>query len=259
MFGLIVAGLIAAAPLPASAPPPGPARLRIITTVKSTQFCTAVRKMAIPIGYVNRRNDDAFQALVGYMRRTVSAGGSDESSGPVPVAQQSANNAMIATRETTYQVLQNLVLEDDVMNAEWRRSPRGTDPNVDALRQRLQNMMDLQRALAWDFQKAADAYTNCIGYKGFQAPGSIPDPNDIAMSNVGCVSAGAASVKLGLRYGGAKALADLETTNDPEDLPEVSAHNIAHFGTPEQIAEQLLLQEEAFVAEILPAGRTCGI
>lgn len=255
--GLIVAGLIAAAPLPTAIPQPGPPRLRIITTVKSTPFCTAVRKMAIPIGFINRRNDDAFQALVGNIRRALSATGSAESNGPVPVSQQSVGNAMIATRETTYQVIQNLVSEDDLMNEEWARSPRGSDPNVDALRQRLQNMMDLQRALANRFEQAGDAYTNCVGSR---AVGSRDDQDNDDVSHLSCSGgANVGSVKLGFRYGGAKALADLQTTNDPEDLPEVSAHDIAHFGTAEDIAEQLLLQEEAFVAEIVPAGKTCGI
>jgi hypothetical protein len=257
MFGLIVAGLIAAAPLPAARPSPGPPRLRIITTVKSTEFCTAVREMAIPIGFINRRNDDAFQALVGNMRRALSPAGSDESNGSLPVSQQSVGNAMIATRETTYQVIQNLTSEDDLMNEEWARSPRGSDPNVDALRQRLQNMMDLQRSLANHFEQAGDAYTNCVGSR---AVGFLDDQDNADVSNLDCSGGeSVGAIKLGLRYGGAKALADLKTANDPEDLPEVSAHDIAHFGTPEDIADQLLLQEEAFVAEIVPAGKTCGI
>ena len=75
----------------------------------------------------------------------------------------SPQTAHIAMRETTWIVDQNLALADRVMNASWNRYPRGTDANVDAMRQRLQNIVDLQRALVNKYYGALTANDGCIG------------------------------------------------------------------------------------------------
>src|SRR5581483_11880434 len=55
---LVLAAMVLATPAPHATPP-----LKVIVNERSTNFCSSVRKMAVPIGYVMRRNDEAFAAI----------------------------------------------------------------------------------------------------------------------------------------------------------------------------------------------------
>lgn len=45
-------------------------------------------------------------------------------------------------------ILQNLAPMNDLLAQSWKRSPAGTSPKVDQVRRRVENIVDLQRAVA---------------------------------------------------------------------------------------------------------------
>lgn len=246
MFGMMLATLVASAPA-AQPAAHAPDRLRIIVTVKSSTFCSAMRSMALPIGFVTRVNLDALSSIIDDARQGMAlsgaAGGAayydalqtKEAPG-APVQTWSPLTAGIHAQATAQDVRNNLMIADDLMNASWQRYPRGTNVDVDGFRQRLQNLIDLQRATLNDLEGASAYY--------FHGLGSPPHPPSTLRE---------------AREADADAALLERTTSDPEDLPERSAHDVAHFGSPLQVREQLDLQESAFAKEITVAGQTCGI
>lgn len=241
-FTPVLAALLAAAPTTPS-PPPQPSRLKVIVTVKTTAFCTSIRTMALPLGFIARKDSDAIAALAAYERRALRPYGLPGDSRNVALWSQ--RTARIAMHETTWNLNQNLALADQVMNASWKSFPRGTDANVDAMRQRLQNIIDLQRAVVNKFIGALNADDGCVA--------SSDDGSQPCAVTVG----GAATSPEALED--AFALVGPQATPNPEDLAEFSAHDIAHFGRAAQVERQLYLQEAAFANEVTAAGHTCGI
>lgn len=243
MFGMMLATLVASAP----AAQPVPNRLRIIVTVKSSTFCSAMRSMALPIGFVTRVNLDALSSMIGDAQQGLALSGD---AGPAAyydaLQRKEAPGAAVQTwspltagihaQATEQDIRDNLVTADDLMNASWQRYPLGANADVDGFRQRLQNLVDLQRALLNDLDGASSYY--------FHGLGSAPHrPSTLQQA----------------RQADAAAALLEQTTSDPEDLPDSSAHDVAHFGSPLQVREQLDLQERAFAKEITTAGQTCGI
>jgi hypothetical protein len=236
-----------AAPQATTAPT---APLRVIVTVKSSTLCSAVRKMAIPIGYVNRRNDDAFSSInrtmYAFLKQNVGAK-------PISVSEQILQNAggdtgpevapintysILSMNKTAWQIAQNVTLESSVMQRSWKEFPKGKDANVDALRQRLQNLMDLQNAL----ENKIMSFTQGV------------------LDNAGNVSTPQLTALLGESLAGqAAALQASQQQSDPEMTPVESAADLAKSGTEAQVVRELRLQEIAFSTEIVKAGTVCGI
>lgn len=231
MIAVILIAALLQAPTSTSQPSQAPGRLRIIVTVKSTAFCTAFRKMAVPIGFIAQRDDAAFSNLAS----------PTPTRSPVPERDWSALTEMIAERETSWQVAQNLVLADNVMNASWQKFPRGADANVDRLRQRLQNIIDLQRAINNAYLSVGFGTDNCISSAGRT-----------------CRRDAHVDVSGELRRADTLAHKNQIQTSDPEDFPEADVHTIAHFGSITEIKYQLDLQELAFQKELQAAAATCG-
>lgn len=205
-----------------------PAHLRVIVNVRSTNFCTAMHTMVLPLGYITRVNEDNIE--------TLAVGASNLSKN------QSIIKSNISVREISYDTAQNLTLADRVMNESWRRFPRGTAQSIDGLRQRLQNIIDLQRALVNKYMQVGEGYEGCIG----------------SAENL-CSSLRGDKTGTSAWRGYFEMLAAVNAIADPEGVAVASAHDIAHFARPSQIGAQLDLQEAAFVQEITAAGRTCGI
>jgi len=236
-----------AAPQPTAAPQ---APLRVIVTVKSSTLCNAVRKMAIPIGYVNRRNDDAFSSINRTMYKYLKQNVGNK---PISTSEQILQNhggdtgpdvhpintyTILSMNKTAWQIAQNVTLESAVMQRSWKEFPPGKDANVDAMRQRLQNLIDLQNAL----ENKIMSFTQ-----------GIMDNTDIASSPQ-------LTALLGDSLAGqAAALRASQEQGDPEMLALESASDVAKSGTEAQVVRELRLQERAFSSEIVKAGTICGI
>lgn len=236
-----------AAPQPTTAPQ---APLRVIVTVKSSTLCNAVRKMAIPIGYVNRRNEDAFSSINRIMYKYLKQNAGNK---PISASEQILQNAggdtgpdvhpintftILSMNKTAWQIAQNVTLESAVMQRSWKEFPQGKDANVDAMRQRLQNLIDLQNAL----ENKIMSFTQ-----------GVLDNTDLA-------STPRLTAMLGESLAGqAAALRASQQQSDPEMEPMASASDLAKTGSEAEIVKELRLQERAFSSEIVKAGTVCGI
>jgi hypothetical protein len=119
---------------------PSPAPFKTITRIKSSPVCTAFRELVLPLAIVQQKNHVLIQSIqietVGYRKYSSSIFRNGQTL-------HGANIDMIATS-----VLQNIAAMDRLLAHSWQLSPKGTNPKVDALRQRVQNVVDLQRAIA---------------------------------------------------------------------------------------------------------------
>ena len=219
---------------------PGPERLRVIVTVKSSTFCNAMKSMTLPLAFITHQDSRAMSAMADDIERLL-----EKHATPEDAARRNRWSSFTATnslRELTWDLNQNLVLADRVMNDSWNRYPRGVNANVDAMRQRLQNIVDLQRAVVNKYTRVMSLGDSCVS-SAQKACSSAIDATELAQ----------------LRAGDVAALADLQNAVDPEDLPDASAHDVAHFGSVAAIKRQLDLQQAAFAEEAIAAGKTCGI
>ncbi len=210
--------------------------------------------MAVPIGYVTRRNDEAFAAinhsLLKFFEsvRGVSSAGTqdlealgselDDASIYTPTGTLSA----MKVGQLAYDVAQNLTLEDQIMHDSWTKYPKGEYPNVDAMRDRLQNLMDLQRALVGRYVEFASTYNDNAGQAKYADD--------------------AASFKALLRdtiLGLSSALAHANDPGFTEAPSPETVHDLARTGKVGDVVRELKLQELAFSTEIVDAGNSCGI
>lgn len=248
-MAIVLAAAVAATPSPKPAQP-----LKVIIHIRSNNtYCSSVRTMAVPIGYVTRRNDEAFAAidhsLLKFFEsvRGVSSAGTQD----METLSSELDDAAIYTptgtlstmkvNQIAYDIVQNLALEDQVMHDSWTKYPKGAFPNIDAMRERLQNLMDLQRALAGRYVEFASTYEDNAGQAKYADD--------------------AASFKALLRdtiLGLSSALAH---AHDPSDElpPQETVHDLAHTGNVSDVVRELKLQEMAFSTEIVDAGNSCGI
>lgn len=250
----MIALLFAAATLAAPSPKPTP-QLKVIVNVRSSSLCSAVRGMAIPIGYVTRRNDQAFSAidykLISFMQNT--HGISDAGAAELRSMENQLDDEGVYTPtndvtvvqmdQIAYQILQNITLEDGVMNDSWQQYPKGKFESIDAFRQRMQNLIDLQRALAHQYMDFTGIYLDNRGQARF-AGASEASYKQLLRSTI-----------LGL----SSAIADAHSQADPEVLPQADPHGVVHSADVAKIVHELRLQEAAFASEVTTAGQTCGI
>ena len=115
------------------------------------------------------------------------------------------------------------------MNRSWKDYPKGKFPSIDGLRQRMQNLMDLQRSLANTYMSFT--YSDNRGREFWK----------ISRSPAAWTS-----------------LRTRRLTQRPE-VPQASVHDVAVAGNVSDVVKELRLQEMAFSAEIIGAGDTCGI
>ena len=204
----LISALVAAAdPAPAAtAAPP-----EIIHTVTSEQ-CSTLHKMTLPVGYVAKVNDQAFGAMAlstsKFLKHFMpgdapTAADIQSALGNTPdnnqnssiqesgIGQnQTANNgtgtALTASESSgreddpilygpgqtlnaaridavAQQIYGNIELERKYMNESIKEYPPGTDARVDQLRERAQNLIDLQQALADRYDQFAFTYLSNIG------------------------------------------------------------------------------------------------
>jgi hypothetical protein len=135
---LFVSALLIAAAT--TAPTPAPP-FKTITTLKASPVCKAYRHMVLPLALVQFNNNQL-------MLRIASESQHYRKAGEAYFARngQLLHAANIDRDATT--ILENLALMDRVLAQSWQQTPAGANPKVDALRRRVQNIVDLQRALA---------------------------------------------------------------------------------------------------------------
>ena len=134
---------------------PTPAPLKEIARVRSRAVCTTLHTLVIPAARISKETEPIFESLAGNVRSiarvvrdmNVERGTGHDSAAGAFVAALTTLPAANADWETS-QILVKLVQIDRLLLASYATNPQGSNRAVDALRQRIQNMVDLQRAYA---------------------------------------------------------------------------------------------------------------
>lgn len=252
--------LVAQLTMPTPQPDNG---LKTITTVRASAFCNTVRSLAVPVGFVNQRNDEAFDAINRAMLKFVANNktvGSASQNELATMANEYDDSATYNPRNTAsmnqlseivWQINQNLSLEDDVMQKSWTKYPQGKDEQIDLMRQRLQNLIDLQRSMASNYTALATMYFDNIGMAATHTDQQSGDAGDAAKFK---------AVLRNVIFGQVAAMALANRPDyDASGAAQANASNVAQAGTLADVVEQLRLQEDAFRPEIVRAGNACGI
>jgi len=242
-----------------STPAPQQSALPVIARIKANSLCGALKELALPVALVVQRNDGDF---IGVQKAILRFAGGSVSSGHAPVAgdppqagdlDESGNDASLYTPERTIAaanidrltmtILTNLAEADRLMTRSWKLHPAHTDPAYDAFRQRVQNVIDLQRVLAFRLDDVAGMYFSNAGTGSFLR------------------SAEAAEFQSGLDNAiGTELRADVQAedplTLDPAHLPSGDVAAIKH-GSASQVAAALRVQKTALALESVHLGRTC--
>jgi hypothetical protein len=265
LLSAVVLSLLIANPNPTPTP-----TYPTIVKVKVTYYCTALKRLAIPIGYVTRKNSEAFMAMekpifdiVTQNRGVASATGNEIANSLAngdddPMTYNAGNTISMETiNKITWEIDQNLALEDNVMEQSWKDYPKGKDPEVDALRQRLQNLIDLQNALDDKYTELSSTYLDNSGNPSLvsnTAPSKGPSTDN--------TGANQATLKAQLRdaiYGQISALlAAQKAAATPNARARDDAGEIAHYGNTASVSHELTLQELAFSNDIVVGSKRCG-
>jgi hypothetical protein len=153
-------------------PPP------VIYRALSTEACTTLRKLIVPVGYIAKRNNAAFRAMSASLDTFL---GLMFPKSPV----ESNEELLYGPREIVsiaridsiaQDIYNNLALADRYMQQSWSEYPQGGDLRVDALRQQAQAMIDSQRALADRYEQFASTY---LHYRDMPDLGGPADPQTL--------------------------------------------------------------------------------
>jgi len=168
LLGYAIAG---ATPAPATPPP-------TILHERVSPVCSTLHQLVLPLAAMNVQNKPVREAINVARHRLENYSNTRLRDG---VMMYAAQIDMLYT-----QVLENLTKMDQQLAASYRKYPQGTNAKVDALRQRVQNVMDLERQLV---NKNVAAYAAAIDNDGVTdiensanqiagaptAPPSLPD------------------------------------------------------------------------------------
>lgn len=136
---------------PAATPTPPP--LREIIHVRSSPVCQVLHDLIAPFAVVQRENQPWNVQLATNSRKLAER--LDEIrrlSGPFGPSPTSDGTAILASANmdtAAANILVNVASLDGPLRESYRRTPPGENAKVDALRQRVQNLVDLERALAF--------------------------------------------------------------------------------------------------------------
>jgi hypothetical protein len=191
------------APAPSPAPAPSATPLREIGSVRVNAACEELVKLALPVAIIAGNNDREFVALRtpiakfqsgkgsgdGATMHNALVAGSQPTSSIVNKLDGTAQAKQVAARdplafdpnddENTYspertmaasnidrmvgKILHNLDAADKAMAQSWKDHPEHQDPALNAVRQRVQNIIDLQRVLAFRLDDVAGLYFSNSG------------------------------------------------------------------------------------------------
>ncbi|MHB8146722.1 MAG: hypothetical protein ACYDGM_05580 [Vulcanimicrobiaceae bacterium] len=256
----ILAALIAVAPAP-TAPP-------VIFHTVSSPLCNSLQSTILPVGYVSKINDTAFSAMARSTQKFLSnlfpgddptvadldaalagqpttaltqemgstAGDDQLLYGPGQILDASRIDAV------AQQIFQNLTLEDGYMKQSFKAYPPGTDPSVDTLRQRAQNLIDLQRALANRYEQFASTYLDNQG----MARMTTNSQSQLALFKV---------YLRGLLLGDTSGLNGVAPGASDRAFKSVS--DLARNGSAGQVVRELRAQEYAFAPALTSTFDQC--
>ncbi len=277
---LTLSSLLAVVPSPAPAPTPTlpPVIIRTITTAR----CTTLHEMMRPIGYVTRRNDDAFRAMAFATQKFLShfipgdvptiadlqaSLGSSNGSGSALNGTGTAMSTSLSSSQgndplvygpsqilnaaridsVAQQIFGNIMVERSFLTKSYKKFPAGKNPKVDAMRRAAQNVMTLQEALASRYEKFAGTYF---------------DGMDLARMTTNNQS-GVATLKMtlrGLLLGDTRGLAsDSHRKLSPNDpfFGYQSVNQLAQDGNPGEVLTALKGQEFAFTSTLIHTYNVC--
>lgn len=143
---LLSFAIAAATPSP---PPP------TILHERVSPVCSTLHQLVLPLAQMNIENKPVREAINVARRRLQKYQGTRLRDGVMMYAAQ--------IDQLYTQVLGNLTKMDQQLNASYQKYPQGTNAKVDALRQRVQNVMDLERQLV---NKNVAAYAAAIDNDG---------------------------------------------------------------------------------------------
>jgi hypothetical protein len=192
----VLAGVAAPSPSPS---PPFSTEIypQIIHTVTS-ETCTELHKLVMPVGFVTKKNDEAIDAMAFKLQKFLSGidpqdvpslaelqaainGGDVGTGANADEVDPSANDDTLlygpsqvikAAQIDTIanEIYGNLVTESSFMKQSWSDYPQGSDAKVDEMRQHAQNLMDLQRSLADKYENFARTYLSNQNMAFTQSP-----------------------------------------------------------------------------------------
>jgi hypothetical protein len=190
---ILVSILLAAADAQSPTPQPTATPLREIGSVRTDAACVSLVKLALPVALIAAKNDRVFAAMqrpiatfangeggiaegnqIENVHESTVAGGALEPESEVgvldngPVSLNARDDQDTYTPERTMAasnidrmfaiILRNLDGADKKMAESWKEHPEHLDPALTALRQRVQNIIDMQRVLAFRLDDAAGTY-----------------------------------------------------------------------------------------------------
>lgn len=244
LLGALVSAQVAA---PSASPTPQP--LRVIVTVRSSDLCSSLRTMSAPASFVIKKNEDIFADLEAALPPLTP--GLDAKSDPRRFAEAALSEKAMWT------IAQNLALADDVLHRSWKEYPKGKDAHIDTMRQRLQNSIDLQRAITNDYFRLGhgddDATTN-IEVADLTSKTRVASARPSFGRTVTAVG-----IVDGLREADRRAATDIAHEVTPEEFPQATVRDYVRRGSAETIKRELDLQEYALASEIATALKSCAI
>lgn len=200
-----MATLVSVAP-PAPAPsatPPYP----VIYRTKTSPLCNSLQTAILPVGYVAKINDAAIHAMALSTRKflaglspgdlpnsadfnaalngksatalTTQMAASGQGDDPLLYSPAQILNAS-RIDQTAQDLFHNVTVADRYMKESYKEHPIGQDPALDALRQRQENLINLQLALANRYEEFAGTY---LGNQGMGRM-SVNDAGSLATLKV---------------------------------------------------------------------------
>lgn len=200
--------------------------------------CTTLRNIVLPIGYVTKQNNAAFRAMSKNLQSFVNhaniLGTSTIEDNEQTLYGPKSMIDVANIDDITGQIYHNLKVDDDLMTQSWHEYPQGSDPSVDALRQRVQNIIDLQRALAGNYRQFTSMFLSNNG-----APARLMDPQKLRQS----------ILALAMGVNGTPSIGQLQDLTD--------ASSVAKYGDVSQIVNQFDTEQAAFAHEVISQYNKC--
>jgi hypothetical protein len=287
-FVAVLVAAIAAPAAPAAAPSspaPQDTPLREIARVRSSGACDLLDRLVKPVTAVTAHNDQEFSAVRSAIDKFYGGKGADslgaamhnaftndpnlartgvetqaqytvdplafgeeDSTGSYsPVRTMAASNIDRLTGEIQH----NLDAADKAMRESWKSHPGTDDPAINALRQRVQNVIDLQRVLAQRLDAVAGLYFS--NDQAAQSKRLVPDADRAAYESrlVTLLDAEAA-----LEQAASNLATQTQPPMPPPDSPVGNVETLKR-GPAGDVTEALLLQEVALSFEAPRVGRSC--
>jgi hypothetical protein len=164
---MLLLALVLAAASPAPSPPP----LKTIIRLRASPTCSALHNLVLPLARVHQRNAVYLTSIKRYESKYIKYAGSIFEGGRMLYA---ANIDQAASN-----IVYNLHQMDRLLRESYESLPPGKNSQVDAMRQRVQNIVDVERAIANTYIKFAGGVVDAYGNDELDnAPSAFGSSND---------------------------------------------------------------------------------